>query len=389
MNKIVSIAIKDFKLLIRNRSALFWNIMFPLLIMLLFVAIFGRQTPITINVGIIDQDNDLLSETFIEALNSSNLTRVLMFNNKIDAEEAISSQEIEAYIIIPGGFTSNLTSGRNTYVDIYVDMSNPDTTQITEGLLREFVSRFNEIIREKWIEYSEQYFPPHVISYIYSFAKPINASIHEAEAGPRVGYKEYIISGMIGYGFLFSALASATNVIVKEKEEKTIKRIKLSKANPWDILIGKTIAILFNLYLYIGIMLGIAYLLLKPEIYWNIPQILFLSLLGGLGGIAIGLILSILSESPEAASGASISIAVFLQFFIGLYFPIEFLPEYLQIVSNILPFTIIVNVLRDTMLYNIPLFSFLNMILIVLLFDVALYLLGSMIYLMKIQREEV
>jgi ABC-2 type transport system permease protein len=136
-------------------------------------------------------------------------------------------------------------------------------------------------------------------------------------------------------------------------------------------------------------MLGIAYLLLKPEIYWNIPQILFLSLLGGLGGIAIGLILSILSESPEAASGDSISIAVFLQFFIGLYFPIEFLPEYLQIVSNILPFTIIVNVLRDTMLYNIPLFSFLNMILIVLLFDVALYLLGSMIYLMKIQREEV
>jgi ABC-2 type transport system permease protein len=357
--------------------------------MLLFTAIFGRENPIILDIGVVNQDGDEIADTFIEVLNSTNVTKIYLFNSPSEAESSVSSREIDAYIIIPSDFTERLFAGQNSHVDIYIDMSDPDISQITEGIIRQIISNFNDEIRERWMEYSSQYIPPQMIPYLYAFANPINASISPAEAGPEVGYKEYIISGMIGYGFLFSALATSTNVIVYEKEERTIKRLKLSLAKPWDVLIGKTIALFFNLYLYVGILIVIAYFLLRPQIYWNIPSLIFLSFVGGLSGIAIGLILSILSSSPEAANGAAISIAVFLQFFIGIYFPLEFLPEYLQAVSNIIPFTLIVNIMRENLLFNAPLSNHIASLAIVMLVNLALYVAGSIIYILRIQREEV
>ncbi|NWG10887.1 hypothetical protein HXY33_03935 [Candidatus Bathyarchaeota archaeon] len=43
MNSIIGIAVKDIKTFFRERGTIFWTIAFPVMILLLFTAIFGRE----------------------------------------------------------------------------------------------------------------------------------------------------------------------------------------------------------------------------------------------------------------------------------------------------------------------------------------------------------
>ena len=45
MNSVVGIAVKDTKTFFRERGTLFWTMAFPIMILLLFTAVFGREIP--------------------------------------------------------------------------------------------------------------------------------------------------------------------------------------------------------------------------------------------------------------------------------------------------------------------------------------------------------
>lgn len=73
MNSIIGIAVKDIKTFFREKGTIFWTIAFPVMILLLFTAIFGRDIPFNANIGIVDNDGTFASASVVTGLNSTGL----------------------------------------------------------------------------------------------------------------------------------------------------------------------------------------------------------------------------------------------------------------------------------------------------------------------------
>lgn len=105
---------------------------------------------------------------------------------------------------------------------------------------------------------------------------------------------------------------------------------------------------------------------------------LMLIFLGSVMFSGVELILSGLVKDVEAASAIGNAIAFPMMFLSGTYFPLEFMPSYLQTVAKALPLTYFSDGLRYAMIYQYTAGIYTNMAVVAALV-VAFILIGSQV----------
>mgnify|MGYP001028475319 CR=1 FL=1 len=337
MNSIIGIAVKDIKTFFREKGTIFWTIAFPVMILLLFTAIFGREIPFNANIGIVDNDRTPVTANIVTGLNSTGFFTVKNFADKTEALKELNATNVRAVITIPKNFTQNLYVG-NASVSMALDETNPDVTRVVRDGVKTFFSEY----------YKQIYNQIHGVNY----TEPITVIEEPSVLGLRIGYKENIVPGMLTYPLLFSSMVVSTGAIVFEREKGTLKKIRAAPIRPINMLFGKTLAALFQTAISIIVMSVLAVVLLGPKLNWNVPLLVPIFFLGSMNGIALGLIISCVGRAPQEASNAATTIAVVLQFFTGMYFPIEYLPIYMQQIGRVIPMTYAAQAIRDVMIRN-------------------------------------
>jgi ABC-2 type transport system permease protein len=172
----------------------------------------------------------------------------------------------------------------------------------------------------------------------------------------------------------------STGAIVFEREKGTLKKIRAAPIHPINMLMGKTLAALFQTAISIAIMATLAYFLLAPKLNWNLSLLIPIFFLGSMNGIALGLIISCIGRAPQEASNAATTIAIVLQFFVGMYFPIDYLPEFMQQIGKVIPMTYAAQALRDIMIRNATLNDLLLPLATLTVAAVILYFVGVLLY---------
>ncbi|MGQ9565903.1 MAG: ABC transporter permease [Candidatus Bathyarchaeales archaeon] len=373
MNSIIGIAVKDVKVFFREKGTIFWTIAFPILIMLLFTAIFGREIPFNANVGVVDYDHTPVTASIMTGLNSTGVFTVRNFtDNPIKAREELNATTVRAIITIPKNFTQNLYF-QNASVSLVVDETSPDIARLCRDGIKTYFSEY----------YKAFYYQIYGINY----TTPITINEEKSIMGQAIGYKEYIVPGMLCYPLLFSSMVAATGAIVYEREKGTLKKIRASPVRPLNVLFGKTLAALFQTAVSILIMALLAYFLLAPTLNWNIPLLVPIMFLGSINGIALGLIISCVGRAPQEASNAATTIAVVLQVFIGMYFPAEYLPTYLQQIGSVIPMTYAAQAIRSVMIQNAALNELFQPILTLVISAAVLYAVGVLLYKRWVEKE--
>jgi len=368
MNSIIGIAVKDIKTFFREKGTIFWTIAFPVMILLLFTAIFGREIPFNANIGIVNEDGQTpITESVISGLNDTGFLTLKMFTDRVGALEDLKASNVRAVLTIPQNFTQNLFYGQAN-VSLVVDGTNPDVARLIEDGIRTFFS-----------EYYKQFRP--------SYSEPITVNAETSVVGQQVGYKENIVPGMLTYPLLFSSMVVSTGAIVFEREKGTLKKIRAAPIRPINMLFGKTLAALFQTAISIIVMSVLAAVLLGPKLNWNIPLLIPILLLGSMNGIALGLIISCIGRAPQEASNAATTIAIVLQFFTGMYFPIEYLPIYMQQIGRVIPMTYAAQALRDIMIRNATLTDLLLPIATLTVSAIILYAIGVLLYKRWVEKE--
>jgi ABC-2 type transport system permease protein len=365
MNSIIGIAVKDTKTFFRERGTVFWTIAFPIMILLLFTAIFGREFPFNANIGVVDYQKDAVSAGIVFGLNSTGVFTIRTFNETTEAIDELNAANLRAVITIPRNFTQNFAAG-NASVSLVVDGTNLDVHQLITDATCNFFTEY----------YKEYYYRLHGANY----TAPITVNEEVAVVGQQIGYKENIVPGMLTYPLLFSSMVVSTGAIVFEREKGTLKKIRAAPIRPINMLMGKTLAALFQTAISIAIMATLAYFLLGPKLNWNLPLLIPIFFLGSMNGIALGLIISCIGRAPQEASNAAITIAIVLQFFVGMYFPIDYLPQFMQQIGKVIPMTYAAQALRDIMIRNATFNDLLLKLATLAVSAVILYFVGVLLY---------
>jgi ABC-2 type transport system permease protein len=367
MNSIIGIAVKDIKTFFRERGTIFWTIAFPVMILLLFTAIFGREIPFNANIGIVNYDNDQyeISASIVNGLNSTGFLTVKNFTDEIEALKELNATNIRAVVVIPQNFSQNLYAGKAN-VSLILDGTNPDVARLIDDGVKTFFT-----------EYYKNFYNQ---TFGINYTEPITINTEISAVGQQIGYKENIVPGMLTYPLLFSSMVVSTGAIVFEREKGTLKKIRASPIRPVNMLFGKTLAALVQTAISIIIMAVLAAFLLAPKLNWNVSLLAPIMFLGSMNGIALGLIISCIGRAPQEASNAATTIAIVLQFFTGMYFPIEYLPTYMQQIGRFIPMTYAAQALRDIMIRNATLNDLLLPIITLTVSAAILYGVGVLLY---------
>jgi len=362
MNSIIGIAVKDVKTFFREKGTVFWTIAFPVMILLLFTAIFGREIPFNATIGIINNDGEQpIAKNVIAGLNETGFLTLKIFTDTNEAFTELNATAIRAVLIIPENFSQNLAVNGHANISLVVDGTNPDVYRLIDNGVKTFFT-----------EFYKQFNP--------SYSDPINVNTEILVVGEKIGYKENIVPGMLTYPLLFSSMVASTGAIVFEREKGTLKKIRAAPISPINMLLGKTLAALFQTAISIIIMSVLAAVLLGPKLNWNVPLLTPIFFLGSINGIGLGLIISCIGRAPQEASNAATTIGIVLQFFMGMYFPIEYLPTYMQQIGQVIPMTYAAQSIRNVMIRNATINDLMFPLVTLAFSAVILYGVGVLLY---------
>ncbi|MGD6935211.1 MAG: ABC transporter permease [Candidatus Bathyarchaeia archaeon] len=399
---------------LRSRSGLFFSIMFPILLLVVFGAIFsgtGGSSQYSIYIQNLDVDSQgqptELSTAFITALNSTKT-----FSMKTIPADANATDYVQEdlgplggtmrILIISDGFNSDLLNGtmkvrvgitydtmNMSYQYFQAYLSDAQKMEFQQGIngMQELNSSLPETTTSLTIitDPSDQSAAV-VKSIIGSVTNAFNYQLigaqniitinEESATNTTYNIVDYYVPGITAAFIMTNGIIGLSSNSSEFKRRGIIKRLSLTPLTKLDWIIGNVLSqALLNLVLT-GIMIGVGWIIFNVTIIPDLLTIIML-FLGSVMFSGIGMTIAGLFKDIEAANAAGNAIAFPMMFLSGTFFPLEMMPSYLQTISKALPLTYFADGLRYSMVYNFPEGVYTNMAVVAVL-AVVFILVGAL-----------
>lgn len=396
----------------RSRSGLFFSILFPILLLVVFGLIFsgiGGSSQYDLFVQNLDLnaangEPSELSTAFVEALNSSETFSI----REIPPDENATEYARDALgplggsmriLVISEGFEDDLINGTlkvRVGISYYtMNMSYqyiPETEKMNfqQGLvlLEQYAASLPDTKTSLTIMLDPSDQSGTVVkSIIASVANAFNYQLIGAEnviefnetsvVTEQFSTVELYVPGITAAFIMTNGIIALTVTTTEFKRRGIIKRLSITPLTKLDWIIGNVLSqTLLNLMLA-GIMIGVGWVLFDVRIIPDVFSIIII-LLGSIMFSGIGMILSGFIKDVEAASAIGNAIAFPMMFLSGTYFPLELMPSYIQTISKALPLTYFSEGLKYSMLYKYPEGIFTNMAILAVL-AVVFIIIGALV----------
>ncbi len=372
---------------LRSRSGLFFSIMFPVLLLLVFGSVFGGQGTSTYGLFIQNLDIDgtptELSEAFAEALNSTQTFTIR--NIPLDITDLRSyAREVLGplggnirILVISEGFQDDLINGTlkvrvgityNTTLTMYQFyepfMNETEKMSVQQGM--EQVVQYNASLPDRKasltliLDGSDQS-SGIVKSIIVSVANAFNYELigaknvvtfqEEPFTEGQLRTVDFYLPGVISAFIMTNGIIGVTTNTTEFKRRGIIKRLSITPLGKIEWILGNVLSqTLLNLMLT-AIIVVVGWLIFSVQVIPDVFSVILI-FLGSILFSGIGMLLSGLIKDVEAASAIGNAIAFPMMFLSGAYWPVEFMPDYMQSIAKMLPLTYFAEGLRSAMIYK-------------------------------------
>jgi len=287
----------------RDRSALAWNIIFPLLVILGFGFGFGNSKQAQFKVSYLSLSQDFPTHPFFK-------TEYLSFHKVEDVNEGLDKlnhHKVDLFI--------NLSEAPLKY---WINQSSPKGYIVEKILLASGAPPSNELIR---------------------------SSIDTKE----IRYVDWLIAGMLGMNMMFSSLFGVGYSIVRYRKNGVLKRLKATPITAFEFLSSQIASRIFiNLSMSAIIFFG-AKVLINFSMMGSYPALLLCFFAGSLCLISLGLLCVTAVKSEELAGGLLQLCSWPMMFLSGVWFSLEGFSQGLKSFAKLLPLTHFVDSARAVM----------------------------------------
>jgi len=327
--------ISDFRLFgrgyMRNVAGLFFGLIFPVILILIFGAIFSGNNTGEVTVFLQNQDTSApdISGNFIKALNDTSILNVQSVDASENFTKYLSEHSSSDGIIIPANFSLNYALQQPINVTVY---GNP--TQSTNGIILGTVNGITNFFNLR--------------AYGGSYIIGINTATVGYES-PK--YVDFLIPGLIGFSILVSPMFSMVNITAEYKKNKLFKQLSLTPLTKFEWLAAKVMFYIVLAVISFLLMVAVGIFVFGANITLTVWLIPFL-ILGPMMFCSLGMLVGTITKSVETASVIGNIITFPMMFLSGTFFPISIMPEYLRSFAHVLPLFYIVEGLNNVMVYG-------------------------------------
>lgn len=368
MRKLFQIALKDVRLIFRDRSALILMLLAPFLLTIGMGAVTGRFSGSSTNSGITDipliivnEDEGQLGDALVEMFTSADLDTLLeptVTTDPAAARALVDNNESAAAIFVPAGFTDSIIPPPQrsappelVQIEFYANPASPTSAGIARAILDQFLGQV-EVGRISGQVTVTQLLENGIITPEQAVGVGMQVGAELAQsAGTRSSITldnvtgegspiefdilSYLAPGMALMFLMFTVTYGGRSLLV-ENRQGTLPRMLTSPTTVTEVLGGKVIGIFLTAVLQLLILIGGTSLLFRLE--WGDPlAVLALVFAAAFAATGWGMIIAAVLKTPGQI--ASVGSAVMLIFGLlgGSFFDVTMLPKWVQTASLISP----------------------------------------------------
>jgi len=381
MSAVMTMALKDIRLLWRDKFGLFWVIVFPLLMALFFGSIFssGGGAAGSMKIAVVDQQRTDESAAFINQLNDIDVLKVTPM--PLDSARALVQRgKLVAYVLLKQDSTY---TGYNPFemppIEIGIDPSRKAESgylkgMITEAWFKQMRTKLTDRTESrKWIDgglesiRNDTIAPPEQRSVMKNLLNSYDAflnltdtagtsaAVDSADTGepaesaeimsaninvveitmnqnkPRSAF-EITFPQALNWALLGCTLTFALS-IVQERTRGTYLRLRLAPVSRAQILAGKGVACFLTAFTVCLVLLGIGAVVFGVRIGGVVPLLIAL-VSSTLCFVGLMMLISVLGKTEQAVGSAGWAIMLLLTMTGGGMVPLMALPGWMLTISN-------------------------------------------------------
>ena len=321
MHAMIAMITANLKMTVRNRSALFWNLLFPALFIVIFGALLSNTDSVTIDVGITGD-----SSSYEQAVTST-MQGDETFNVTTDKDQQAQLDELEDGDLDAVLVFGESTDGSTPPVTVYYDDSNGPTANVTLSVVNQ------------------------TLMSVAQAENPI-AIVEEPVSGQDISYIDFLVPGIIAMSLMNSGVIGLSTAFVTYRERGILRRIRMTPFPLPNFILARVFSQVVVAFAQAAILLLLGNLLYGVTIEGNIALVAFVVLVGALAFLAIGFLMSSISRTTEEAAGLSNLITFPMLFLSGVFFDTDNAPEWLKPITKVMPLHYLVEALRQPMTFG-------------------------------------
>ncbi len=334
MRSLVAMMRKEFLHIARDPQLIGFVIGLPILLLVLFGYAL-RLRPDNLTVAVWDQEPGLFSVSVKDRLAGEGKLKVVEVDSEATIRRMLKDGTARVGLIIPTGFAQRIADGQQTAFPLFVDGSMPTLAQA--GLFGARVLTGEDASDELRFDDPDHPLPP-------TRKPPIKIS-EQILFNPELRDSDFFLPGTIGIVIMLVTLTLSSG-LVREKEQQTIEQLLATPISRAALIIGKMIPY--------GIIAGLDFVVatVLARVVFALPfrgspaSIVVLAVLFIMALLALGALISTLSETQLQANFMAVFVIVPSVLMSGFVFPIEAMPSWLRPIAWSLPMTYFVEASR-------------------------------------------
>jgi len=303
---------------VRDRTALFFSILFPLMFLVLFGGLFRDQSAPRAEVlqigpvALFDQLPAVAREQLDQVL------ELVPAGDRAAALDQVRTGDVDAAIEQQGDS-----------VTLHYSAADAVQAGTVRGILASAVNSANLAA---------------------AGATPTYALRGEQVEDESLQTIQYVTPGLLGWAVAFGAMFGAALTLVTWRQKKILRRLRLAPVRT-SAVVGARVGVSLGLALVqLAVFVGVAllpYFGLTLSAYWwmSIPLVFA----GTLAFLSLGLLVGAVAKTPESASAISNLVVLPMAFLGGAFFPLDNAPQWLQQLSLVFPLRHMVTALQEVM----------------------------------------
>ena len=324
------VSIKSFY---REKTAVFFRIAFPVLLILVFGTIFMDKDNVSFDLYVQDLDQTKASAQLVKTIELSGRFKIGTIAPAVNAAQYAKDRKMSLVLSIPEGLEKSLMQrmalgdpdASVTFKVVYDPSSSAASTKMQA--LDSVLAGINQEMSGK---------PP--------FIRSAKTSI----LARKYRFIEFFVPGIIAMTVMTSSLFGAVNVNAELRQKGVIRKLSTTPITRTDWILSNILYQFILALLSTIVILLVSYAVFNVNLQINawLPVFVVLDVFAFVG---LGMILTRVAKEAESAAAAANALMFPMMFLSGTFFPVDMMPGFLQQFARILPLYYVNEGLRASM----------------------------------------
>jgi ABC-2 type transport system permease protein len=314
----------------REKSAVFFTIAFPIILILVFGTIFLSHDNVSFELYVQDLDQTTSSAQLVKTLELDGRFKIARVDPAIDATRYAKDKQVNLVLVIPTGYQRALVQRLGLVGGVPSAAFRNSNASVTVTYIYDASSN---LVSPKMLMLQSAL---GAVNQGMSGEPPFITSAETSIRARKFRFIEFFVPGIIAMSVMTSSLSGAVNMNAELRQKGVIRKLSTTPITHSDWVLSN---ILYQVIL--AVISATAILLVSYAVFnvslridaW-LPVFIVLEVFAFAG---IGMILTRVAKEAESAVAAANAIMYPMMFLSGSFFPLEMMPGFLQTIARILP----------------------------------------------------